>query len=129
MSPGYVVIKIGNDLLGLPRSDSAASHGFPLIRELLRLLSVCLFRASLDAPAVGEGNASEAKFRAFSLSNAGHTDNHTDNIRACPTMFLVVRLRGKQRFCLGVLAKQRFNSPRLHVNGKNSSQNRKLTTG
>ena len=87
MSPGYVVIKIGNDLLGLPRSDSAASHGFPLIRELLRLLSVCLFRASLDAPAVGEGNASEPKFRAFSLSNAGHTDNHTDNIRACPTMF------------------------------------------
>ena len=83
----------------------------------------------LDAPAVGEGNASEPKFRAFSLSNAGHTDNHTDNIRACPTMFLVVRLRGKQRFCLGVLAKQGFNSPRLHVNGKNSSQNRKLTTG
>jgi hypothetical protein len=49
-----------------------------------------LFRASLDAPTTWQRDASEPIFRTFSLSYASHTDNHTDNIRRNPAMFLEV---------------------------------------
>jgi hypothetical protein len=47
------------------------------------------------------------------LTYAGHTDNDTDNIRACPEKFPVVGLRGKRRLLLGALANQGFESPCL----------------
>ena len=66
-------IKISDDLLRLPRGDAPTRCRFPFVRDLLRFLPICLFCASLNAPAVGERKAGEPKFRVFSLSNACHT--------------------------------------------------------
>src|SRR5262249_5693665 len=111
--PGDVSIQLRNHPLGLSRSHSPASRSFPCICDFLRLLPVCLFRASLNAPAVRQRKAGEPKLRAFSLSYAGHADNSTDNIRACPELFSLVRLLGKRALCLGALASQGFESPCL----------------
>src|SRR5438552_563982 len=113
MLAGNVAVEIGHHSLRLPRRHSPSRRSFPLVRDLLRLLSVCLFRASLNAPTIRQRHASEPEFRACSLSYASHADNNTDNIHACPELFSVVRLRGKGRLLLGALANQGFESPCL----------------
>src|SRR5215831_13789797 len=67
-------IKIGYHLLCLPRSDLPTRYRFPFVRDLLCFFPICLFCASLNAPAVRKRKAGKPKFRAFPLSNACHMD-------------------------------------------------------
>ena len=95
---GDVSIQLRNHLLRLPGSYASARRSFQLVRDLLRLPSICFFRAPLNAPTIWQRKAGEPKFCAFSLTYAGYTDNNTDNIRACPAMFLKSVYEGSDHF-------------------------------